>query len=117
MLTTARTVVVTLKDATEVIVQLKDNEITLTRVGLVQSLRRRCARCAGKRSSFRIYGDACAWHGLETSQGQDPHVASQIGRLIAASSLSIDSSAANQRRHDLSWNTGANREPAWQDSN
>ncbi|KAK7051633.1 hypothetical protein VNI00_004612 [Paramarasmius palmivorus] len=93
------TVVVTLADDTEVIVQLKDNEVDLTKVTLARTLLGdvvpdmhggKCTKAYFAYLSELIPGRI--WSEKELSLEEDVSVASQVARLLSKCSLGIDSS-------------------------
>ncbi|ESK89327.1 aminoglycoside phosphotransferase [Moniliophthora roreri MCA 2997] len=99
----SRTLVVTLEDDTDVIVQLKDNEVDLTKVALARGLLGDIVPEMHRAKAKRVYFAYVApiirgtlWHlkteRKELSLEQEVRVASQIAHLISRCSLGIDSS-------------------------
>ncbi|KAK1226978.1 hypothetical protein PQX77_010046 [Marasmius sp. AFHP31] len=95
----SRTVIVTLADNTEIIVQLKDNEIDLSKVVLARSLLGPVVPDIHAAKSTEAYFAYVAplipgqiWSDCDLSMNEDVSIVTQVARLLRKCSLGIDSS-------------------------
>ena len=94
----SRTAVVGLEDATDVVVQLKDNEIDTTKVALAHSILGDVVPLVQAAPTTKAYFayvtpfiPGTMWADKNLTDTQDANVAAQIGKLLGKSYLQLDS--------------------------